>query len=149
MVFTDLKPLIDLFNRPSISSKRARWFTTINDFSPDIKYIEGKSNLVADALSRNIEGDEQEVCMVDDNQVERSEDIVIREQDADQVCFQAKEFLRGKLLDRKYKLPLPGLELAGDLLVRRFAYKTRSSENGVVQVIVPKKNGSGRIEDST
>ena len=150
VVYTDHKPLIDLFNRPSISSKRARWFTTINDFSPDIKYIEGKSNFVADALSRNIEGGEQEVCMVDDNQVEWSEDIVIREQDADQVCFQAKEFLRGKLLDRKYKLPLPGLELAGDLLIRRFAYKTRSStEDGVVQVIVPKKIGSGRIENST
>ena len=31
-VFTDHKPLLELFNKPNLSPKRARWFVTIHNF---------------------------------------------------------------------------------------------------------------------
>ena len=41
---------------------------------------------------------------------------------------------------KNYKLPATGLELCGDLLVRRVVYKTRRSQGEeVVQVVVPRK----------
>ena len=139
-VYTDHKPLLELFNKPNISPRRARWFVTINDFSPSIRYIEGKSNLVADSLSRNIQDDDLGVCLVEDQQVEWNEQLVVREQDADEVCSKAKEFLNGKLQDKRYRLPSLGLELSGDLLVRKVNYRTRSAgEDEVVQVVVPRK----------
>ena len=53
-VYTDHKPLIALFSKSNLSPKRARWAVIIHEFDPEIMYIEGKSNLVADALSRSI-----------------------------------------------------------------------------------------------
>ena len=139
-VFTDHKPLLELFNKPNISPRRARWFVTINDFSPKFEYIEGKSNLVADSLSRNIQDEDLGVYVVEGQQVEWNEQLVIQEQDTDEICFRAKQFLRGHLRDKKYRLPTSGLELSGNLLVRRINFRTRSaSEDETIQVVVPRK----------
>lgn len=62
-VLTDHKPLLDLFNKPDLSPKRARWFLTIRDFGTKLKYIEGKHNVVADVLSGHFgDTEDKHVC---------------------------------------------------------------------------------------
>ena len=53
-LFTDHKALIYLNKHSTLSAKQARWVSYINLFDYEIKYKEGKSNKVADALSRNL-----------------------------------------------------------------------------------------------
>ena len=134
--------MVELFNKPNLSPKRARWAVIINDFDPEIKYIEGKSNLVADALSRNLSGDTLQACWLNNEQVEWNKELVLKEQDVDPVYSKVKDFLRGRLQDRRYRLPVVGLELSGDLLVRRVKSRTRGfglGEEDVLQVVVPER----------
>ncbi len=51
---TDHIALTDLFKGRNLSGKLARWYLTIQAYNPEIKYIKWKTNVVADALSRNI-----------------------------------------------------------------------------------------------
>ena len=41
-----------LFDQSNLNVRQARWLTTINEFDFEIRYIKGKENRVADALSR-------------------------------------------------------------------------------------------------
>jgi len=43
-----------LFGQPKLNVRKGRWFSTISEFEFAIKYIKGKENRVADALSRRI-----------------------------------------------------------------------------------------------
>ena len=137
-VYTDHKPLLELFKKPNLSSKRARWSVTIHDFDPTIKYIEGKSNLVADALSRNLPVNVK-ICVVTDNPVDWSQELIVSEQNKDPILAKAKLFLRGGLNDQRYRLPIFGLELSGDVLVRRVKGKTRNEVEDRLQVVIPKQ----------
>jgi len=43
-----------LFDQSNLNVRYARWLATISEFDFDIRYIKGKENQVADALSRKV-----------------------------------------------------------------------------------------------
>ena len=53
-VYTDHKPMTELFKGRNLSGRLARWYLTIQEYNPSIIFIPGDKNRVADALSRNI-----------------------------------------------------------------------------------------------
>lgn len=51
---SDHSELRYLFDQLNLNSNQARWFAMISDFKFEIKYLKGKRNRVANALSRRI-----------------------------------------------------------------------------------------------
>lgn len=43
-----------LFNQPNMNTKKARSLATLSEFGFEIRYIKGKDNRVADALSKRV-----------------------------------------------------------------------------------------------
>jgi hypothetical protein len=54
-VHTDQQALKYLLTAPVRTSRQERWLTEIMRFMPDIKYVKGTDNVVADALSRRVD----------------------------------------------------------------------------------------------
>ncbi|XP_041016255.1 uncharacterized protein LOC121258783 [Juglans microcarpa x Juglans regia] len=51
-IYTDHKSLKHLFSQKNLNMRQRRWLELISDYQCEIKYHQGKANLVADALSR-------------------------------------------------------------------------------------------------
>ena len=52
VVLTDHKPLLTLFMKNPPDAIMARWFLLIQEFHPHVRHIPGKTNILADLLSR-------------------------------------------------------------------------------------------------
>uniref|UniRef100_A0A913HS63 RNA-directed DNA polymerase n=1 Tax=Strongyloides stercoralis TaxID=6248 RepID=A0A913HS63_STRER len=77
IIYSDHKPLKQLLqSKQPKHDSMARYILAINEYHPEIRYIEGKKNSVADALSRanictlNIEGEEMESNVDNDEKQE-------------------------------------------------------------------------------
>ncbi len=53
-VYTDHSPITEIFKGRNLNVRLARWYLTIQGYSPEIKYTKGRQNVVADALSNNV-----------------------------------------------------------------------------------------------
>ncbi len=53
-IYTDNSPITEIFKGRNLNGRLARWYLTVQAYSPEIKYARGHQNVVADALSRNI-----------------------------------------------------------------------------------------------
>jgi len=53
-MMSDHSGLRYLFDQPNLNSRQARWLATLSEFDFKIRYINGKENKVAYALSRRV-----------------------------------------------------------------------------------------------
>ncbi len=53
-VYTDHSPITEIFKGRSLNGRLARWYLTIQTFSPEVKYFKGRQNVVAEVLSINV-----------------------------------------------------------------------------------------------
>lgn len=54
VLMSDHSGLRYLFDQPNLNSMKSRWLATLSEFKFEIKYIKGKENSVAYALSRRV-----------------------------------------------------------------------------------------------
>lgn len=51
---TDHQPFATPFNRANVSSRVLRWSLKLQTYNLEIKYVKGNTNVVADALIRDV-----------------------------------------------------------------------------------------------
>ena len=54
-MLTDHYSLTNYFSQPTLNTRQARWADFLSGFDFEIKYLKGKENRVADALSRKVQ----------------------------------------------------------------------------------------------
>ena len=131
IVYTDHRAVLGVFRDKNLSGKFARWFLTIRDFDPLFQYVPGKTNVVADALSRNV------AAVYQDQVITFNEVTVRQEQRRDPVWGPVISWLEGskKGLTVKSPVPLANLSMHNGLLFRNVSLG--SPARRVWQLVVP------------
>ncbi|EGD81417.1 hypothetical protein PTSG_11841 [Salpingoeca rosetta] len=60
-ILTDHRSLTNITTQKTLNGRWARWIELLNDYDLDIRYIKGKTNVAADAVSRIPDSDAQEI----------------------------------------------------------------------------------------
>ena len=79
MVLTDNEPLLALFQKEPMDALMARWMLKIQAFTPIVKHLPGKQNLLADLLSRRNTMEELEENVEEEVRVEGVHAILARD----------------------------------------------------------------------
>lgn len=79
---TDHKPLQWLFTMKNANTRLMKWIFYLNDFEFDIKHIDGKTNYVADALSRIDLQNNTDCFMIDDPEFDINEEVAMEIENA-------------------------------------------------------------------
>jgi hypothetical protein len=108
-VITDHKSLVYLQKQPHLSSRQIRWLEFLSQFDFELQYRPGKSNVVADALSRRSDYNDTAVnSAIEINVIKETVEPSLREQliiaqSTDKLCQRVLEG-RPSALDVKFKL---------------------------------------------
>ena len=73
--YTDHKPLLYLFSQKDLSGRQARWITLLADYNVTFNYLEGRHNILADALSRRPDYELNVVALVHEESTELLNEI--------------------------------------------------------------------------
>ena len=136
-VLTDHAPVTDLFKRSNLTGKFARWQLTIQEFNPTFAYLPGRSNHVADALSRHV----APVALVPQPQPLPSSDDIKELQRADDFCSRIIYYLESGDITSLPKLHVPpdSFELREEILYKSANVPSEEeSLHHVAQLVVPK-----------
>ena len=112
-VLTDNSAATEMFKNPNLSGKRARWFVTVQDFDVNIRYIPGKSNVIADCLSR-IPSEVPQTNVFAIKELSWTKDLLVKEQDSDPLLGPIKKYLSLPVESREPKtfdIPIDKLRL--------------------------------------
>lgn len=125
-ILTDHQPVLGLFKGRNLTGKLARWFLQIQEMEPEMKYIPGTANTIADALSRVHQPPDEGVSTttkpcytISVQQVELDLDLIRTEQekDADYQQF-LQEYTRNPTRYEEY-------EYIDGILFKRFSNETK------------------------
>ena len=135
-VLTDHYAVTELFKGNSLTGKFARWQLTVQEFNPSFSYIPGKSNTVADALSRNV----APVSMITDNHSLPTLEEIQTRQRADPFCSKLMYFLESgdaSNLPKMHMSPL-AFTLKDDVLYKSANIPSDDqSLHSVLQLVIP------------
>ena len=138
IVMTDHSAIKYIFNNPNHSGRRARWFIIAADYDVSFKFIAGKTNKVADSLSRNFPS--ENVSHVRQNEA-LDEKMIAIHQDADNEIKRIKDFIsdrQGNDKEETFIIPVDNLRLVDNLLVRDEINTNKDMcEDSFVQIIIP------------
>ena len=136
-ILTDHKPLVDVINNPMLNQKRIRWYLGIQDFNAKIKYVSGKLNILADALSRNPVDNAHIVMLLPDETIAQFTDreMFIEEQNKDKDLIAAKKAIAAGKTKSQF---IKNLHIVDGLLIRKVRFNTRSMpDSEIIQIVVP------------
>ena len=135
--------MLGIFKNPHLSGRRARWFEIAYDYEAKIRYIAGRENQVADALSRNFA--EEKVLAINERMTKSLTMKLVKEhQRKDEIISKIirtfnSDNAPNQLDNRELGCPNQELKLRNQVLVReiKLSFKDLPQEQ-VSQVIIPK-----------
>jgi len=128
-IFTDHRPLVSVFRKPTASVRMTRWAHELTFYDFELLYKPGRVHHVPDLLSRQI------AAIADLDSPLLQPDLVERHQRDDPLWQQLIEYLEeGRLPPRRIPLPLDQFELRDRVL-----YHVKSNnERALIQLVIPR-----------